>query len=267
MKKAEINLFKRSKIKVFPALLIVLGVFAVLFVLLDSWWVLLPIALIVAVIIIRRLFFTPVKFEDGDVAYLYGGPGTGKTLAMTRIALDNCGDRLIVANEEYSHCDLADAVISSSDIGYYDFSMPALICNDESMLDGFGARDYQTNFSDPAKTEFIVKIRQYGHAMVFTSQRQDALDVMLREGIINRWYVCSCVIPGKLYLAEMLIKDYAISEISGLPQVYYRFPTFMEWLKDPSLRLYNIAPLVGKHYSTHNPKKLPIYHFIDYDSM
>lgn len=133
------------------------------------------------------------------------------------------------------------------------------------MLDGYGARDYQTNFDDKAKTEFIVKIRQYGHALVYTSQRENALDILLREGLINRWYHCTRLNPW-ICKAEMLIKDYAISAVTGQPQIIYRYPTLMEWFMDPSLCLYTIAPLVGKHYSTANPKKLPIYPYIDLDS-
>lgn len=262
MRKVKINWFSRSKLKPGWIFVIVLAVIAVCLLFVDGFWFLFPLALIWAFFFVKKQFFHKLKLEDGEVVYCYGLPGSGKTMTMTRIAYDNSRERLIVANDEYRHCKLARAVISSTDLGYYDFPGAALICNDESMLDGFSARSYQSNFSDEAKTEFIVKIRQYGHAMVFTSQRENALDILLREGIISRWYICTPSHFG-FCKAEMLIKESMVSEITGQPTIYYRFPTFWEWLGDPSLRLYTYKPFYGKFYDSCNPTPLPLYPYIE----
>lgn len=198
-------------------------------------------------------FHSKCMLSEGDIVGFVGLPGSGKTLAMAKVARDNQPRSRIIVNDTFDHFVLKDDVIHKSDIGKYDFGK-CIICYDEISLDGFDSRDWKNNFN-PAQLSYLKRIRQYHSAFMFTSQGWDEADKKIRDDLMNRLYYCED--KGSYCIATCLIKESTLSEIDGTPQWSYRLPTYFEYFRDRSLRIYSLKGITGQLYKTHAPKVLP----------
>ena len=209
---------------------------------------------------VHRIFFSRLRVSDGDVILFFGLPGSGKSMFAAKVAHDNKKDRTICVNREFEHFSEADLVFDRQDLGEYLFPPPSLLIYDEASLNGFDNRDFDKNFVGNDSLEFLKKVRQYHSSIVFTNQGWDELDKKIRSGLTNKVYYVEN--RGFYSVAQLLIKDISINDMTGEIQEGYRFPTFFERLLRPSVQLYVIHKKTGKLYQSFHPRALPLYPFV-----
>lgn len=216
------------------------------------WYIDIIVPVLLAWLFIR-FFFAKLKIMSGDVVYLFGLPGSGKSCFLSKIGIDN-KERTIVCNDEYSHYKLCNAVVSRDEFGAYRFPGESLILFDESSLDGFDNRDFKTNF-DNDSLYYLKKIRQYDSAIVFANHGADELDKKIRDGLVNKFYFVENM--GRYSRATLIEKEIFISAIDGEIKIGNCFPGFFERLFRPECVLYCWHAHYGKYYNTINVKRKP----------
>lgn len=231
-------------------LFVVFVVFAVLFALIRAGWSSFGLLLTLLLMVLHRLYCGKLKLHNSDFVLFWGLPGSGKTMFLTKTAVDNHKDWYIGVNEEFEHLKLKDFVYSRESLAQYSFS-GAVVIFDEGSLNGFDNREFKTNFKDPGMLETFKKHRQMDMPFVFSNQGFEELDIKIRQSLSNKTYYCEDL--GFFCRASLMIRCVSISEIDGQPQEGYRFPTLMERFIDPSVQLYAFKPYYGRFYSTHNP--------------
>ena len=210
--------------------------------------------LVVACLIVKRLFFGRLRVTSGDSILFFGLPGSGKTMFAVKTALDN-NDRTCYTNPELSHYDGCAGVYARDDFAVKAPVPGSIILYDEASINGFDNRDFAQNFENNQVLEFLKKIRHYDTAIIWTNQGWDELDKKIRQGLTNRTYYCTN--HGWYSKAVELRKTIDISDISGEPLESYYEPSLIDRLFDPSCVLYCVHRRVGKHYLTCNPRKRP----------
>ena len=96
-----------SNISTIPLTYIMLFVFGCVMAYQGRW---LYAILSLVVIVIIRIFSGKLKLKDGDVIFVFGLPGSGKTMFLAKIAEDN-KKRNICVNKELDHLKLEHTVI------------------------------------------------------------------------------------------------------------------------------------------------------------
>lgn len=235
-------------------ILLILGIICVLFYIFFKTF--LPVVLLVAFVIIRRLFFAKIHFDPGTNIYVYGEPGSGKTLFLAKLAYDNKDQFSIVVNSELDHLSLADVVLDKDSIGLYDTGKSAYFI-DENSFAGFDNRTWSTNFTDES-LDYIKKIRHYNSVLVIASQGFGEVDKKLRDSILNRVYhVKNC---GRYSKAELLIRnDDSVSYVDGSPLVSYRYPGLLDRLFDPTTTIYIPHKKYGSLVDSFSIRKIPCH--------
>lgn len=252
-------MFGRSKpitiqrsIPTIPLTYIMLIVYSIICAINGKW--LYAILGIVAIILIR-LFTGKLKLKDGDVIFVFGLPGSGKTMFLSKIADDN-KNRSLCVNKELSHIKQEHTVIDKDMLAEYRFGCEdkgALILYDEVSLDGFDNRDYKTNFSGvrgQALLEAFKKCRHRYTAFVLANQGYNEVDVKIRSGL------CKCaywiINKGRYSVAVRLDKAIKINELTGEPQDCYIKPNILKRIISPSCYIYINHKKYGKMYETIN---------------
>lgn len=256
-KSLRIGIKLRHKVKDKTTVVLVLVAVAVVGV---SLWLssykpaLLYVGLVVACLIVKRLFFGRLRVTSGDSILFFGLPGSGKTMFAVKTALDN-PDRTCYTNPELSHYDGCAGVYDRDSFATVAPVPGSIILYDEASINGFDSRDFAQNFENNQVLEFLKKIRHYNTAIIWTNQGWDELDKKIRQGLTNRTYYCTN--HGWYSKAVELRKTIDISDISGEPLESYYEPSLIDRLFDPSCVLYCVHRRVGKHYLTCNPRKRP----------
>lgn len=209
----------------------------------------------VIAIIVIRIFSGNLKLKDGDVIFVFGLPGSGKTMFLTKVALDN-KNRSLCVNEELEHLDLNKTVINKEMLAKYRFGSEdksALILYDELSLDGFDNRDFKSNFAGKQGQEILRAFKKTRHrytAIVLANQGYNEVDVKIRSGL------CKCaywiINRGKYSVAIRLDKAIKINELTGEPQDVYLKPNLLKRIIQPSCYIYISHKKYGKYYKTIN---------------
>ena len=237
-------------------LVVLLVAFVVAAYFLRESWCGLGVAVALLALLVRRLYGGKLRLQPSDLVLFWGLPGSGKTLMLTKTAVDNKKDWYIGVNPEYEHLAIKDFVYTKPELGQYRFDGAATFF-DEASLNGFDNRDFKTNFKLPGMLETFKKHRQMDMPMVFSNQGFEECDIKIRQSLANKTYFCENM--GLFCRASLMIREVTISEIDGQPQEGYRFPTLLERLVDPSVQLYAIPQWYGKYYSTKSPPDRPAH--------
>lgn len=237
-------------------LVIILVIFLILIVLTKANWAAMGLLLTLLALVIHRLYFGKLHLRPSDLVLFWGLPGSGKTLFLTKCAVDNQAEWYIGVNPEYDHLKFKDFVYTRESMAEWAFPGAALFF-DEASLNGFDNREFKTNFKDPGMLETFKKHRQMDMPMVFSNQGFEECDIKIRQSLANKTYYCEDL--GFFCRASLMIRCVTISEIDGQPQEGYRFPSLLERLFDPSVQLYGFKGYYGKFYSTSNPPLRPTF--------
>lgn len=241
-------------------LLVLVVVFVVLIALTGANWAAGGFLTALFLLILYRLYFGKLILSPDDLVLFWGLPGGGKTMFLTKTAVDNQNKWYIGVNPEFSHLKIKDFEYSREAMAGYRFDGAALFF-DEASLNGFDNRDFKINFKDPGMLETFKKHRQMDTPIVMSNQGFEECDVKIRQSLANKTYYCEDM--GLWVRASLMIRCVTISEIDGQPQEGYRFPTLMERLVDPSVQLYAIKWYYGKFYDTCNPPPRPLHPAFD----
>lgn len=234
---------------------VAIGIMVVAYLLVPSWRTWLVVGGLLAVLA-ARLYGGKLRLEASDLVLFWGLPGSGKTLLLTKTAVDNRRYWHIGVNEEYSHLSIKDFVYGRDDLA--DWLFPRAACFfDEASLNGFDNRDFKRNFSRPGMLETFKKHRQMDMPIVMSNQGFEECDIKIRQSLANKTYYCENF--GLFCRASLMIRCVTISEIDGQPQEGYRFPTLMERLIDPSMQIYAIPWFYGRYYSTKSPPERAVF--------
>ena len=209
----------------------------------------------IAAFIIIRIFTGKLRVKDGDVIFVFGLPGSGKTMFLSKIADDNRNRNLCV-NKELDHIKIDHTCIDKDMLAKYRFGCEdkgALILYDEVSLDGFDNRDFKTNFSGEKGQKLLEAFKKTRHrytAFVLANQGYNEVDVKIRSGL------CKCaywvINKGRYSVAVRLDKAIKINELTGEPQDVYLKPNLIKRIIQPSCYIYIKHKKYGKLYNTIN---------------
>lgn len=200
--------------------------------------------------VLHRLYFGKLKLDPADLVLFWGLPGSGKTMMLTKTAVDNRKKWYIGVNPEFEHLSIKDFEYDRESLARYRFDGAALFF-DEASLNGFDNRDFKSNFKEPGMLEMFKKHRQIDSPIVMSNQGFEECDIKIRQSLANKTYYCEN--KGLFVRASLMIRCVTISEIDGQPQEGYRFPTLIERFIDPSVQLYAWKSYYGRYYKTCNP--------------
>ncbi len=242
-----------SNISTLPLTYIMLFVFGCVMAYNGRW---LYAILSLVVIVVIRIFTGKLKLKDGDMIYVFGLPGSGKTMLLAKIADDNKSKRNICVNKELDHLTIDHTVINKELLSKYRFGCKdrgAAILYDEVSLDGFDNRDFKTNFSGEKGQELLEAFKKCRHrytAFVLANQGYDEVDKKIRSGL------CKCaywvINKGAYSVAVRLDKGIKINELTGEPQDVYLKPNLIKRIIKPSCYIYINHKKYGKLYQTIN---------------
>ena len=142
--------------------------------------------LFIGVAVAIRIFSGKLKLKDGDVVYAFGLPGSGKSMFLTKVAVDN-KKRNICVNEELAHLKIPHTVVKKEDLRKYSFGSEkkgGLLLWDEASLDGFDNRNFKTNFSGKdgeALLEAFKKCRHRYTAIVIATEYRPRLIIQYAD--------------------------------------------------------------------------------------
>ena len=209
----------------------------------------------IAAICIIRIFTGKIKLKIGKSIYVFGLPGSGKTMFCVKVAIDNKEKRICV-NDELDHIKIKHTLINKDLLSKYRFGSkdkPALILWDEASLNGFDNRDYKTNFKGETGQgilEHFKKIRHKYECLVIANQGWDEVDKKLRDDLIYCAYWL--INKGRYSVAVRLDKTIKLNELTGQPQDSYLKPNLLKRIIDPSCYVYISHKKYGKYYNTIN---------------
>lgn len=236
-------------------IVLIIGISLIIAIIFNVWAGLISLFL---QLVLFRLFSGKFKVVPGDVVYIFGLPGAGKTMFMAKLADDNQKLNFIFCNPELSHLTIKDGVFCRDDIGHFSFPEPSLLLFDEASLDGFDNRNFKSNF-DADNLYFLKKIRHYNASIVFTNHSPDELDKKIRDGLVSHCYYVEN--KGFYSRATRIDKTMLISLIDNDIKMANCFPTFIDRIIDPSCVIYYSHRRYGKLYRTQNAKRLPLINF------
>lgn len=252
MKKLQIK--TKYDVDTFNVMFVLLIVFTVIFALFfKNIWL---AALCGVGCLILRLLSGKLIVEPGDEIFVFGLPGSGKTMFLAKIAADNKKrHKYIFVNEELEHLKIKDSVIKREDLGLYRFGEDSrrsgVILYDECSLNGFDNRDYKTNFKGVSGEAILAGFKKSRHryqGIVLSNQGWDELDKKVRCGLIKTAYWCKN--KGWYSVAIRLRKDMKIDDITGEPMDMYIQPSIFDRIIDPRSYIFIPHKKYGKLYDT-----------------
>lgn len=204
-----------------------------------------------------RLFSGKLIVYPGDEIFVFGLPGSGKTMFLSKIAKDNKKrGRYIFVNKELEHLKIKDAVIERSDLGLYSFGTcgrSGIVLYDECSLNGFDNRNYSKNFAGKDGEKILSCFKKARHryqGIVLANQGYDELDKKVRDGLVK----CAYWVKNRGFysVAIRLTKDIKIDDITGQPIETYMRPSIFDRIVDPNSYIYIFHRKYGKLYNTIN---------------
>lgn len=185
-----------------------------------------------------------IKLKDSDCVLMFGLPGSGKTMIMTKIVRDNKSRYAIWSNKEYD-CVLVDKKICKEQLGTEDLSH-VCVAWDEASLNGFDNRNFSTNFKAEGVLDYFKEHRKCQSPILMTNQGWDELDCKIRESLQDKLYFCK---PGRFFVKGIRLYRY-VALVDGQPSVRYRLPSFLDVLIEPSCIIYANKRKIGSLYNS-----------------
>lgn len=182
------------------------------------------LAFVISWIVIRLIY---VPYPAPHTLY-FGGPGSGKTMFLTRLAAKYNRDHKIFSNYMIKLPGVYK--LSKKDFGIIEFPPGSILLFDEASLNGYDNRDFKDNFKDNNAMEFVKLIRHFKCVCVWSNQGWDELDKKIR--ILSS----ALYLVKKLPLVSIAIRIYVQPSVNKEDHTItdnYRYANLFRLIFDP----------------------------------
>lgn len=203
---------------------------------------LIVLVVLVALWIIIRLVYVP--YPAPHTLY-FGGPGSGKTMFLTRLAAKFNGKHYIYSNYAIKLPNIYK--LKKQDFGKIEFPPGSILLFDEASLNGYDNRDFKDNFKENNAMEFVKLIRHFKCVCVWSNQGWDEMDKKIR--ILSS----ALYLVRKLPIVSVAIRIYVSPSVNKEDHTItdnYRYANLLRLIFDPKCIQLVIRSRYGQLYNS-----------------